>query len=757
MPKQKTTEGPQKISTKSSSSFRIHLPFIIALLLISLAIRIVPYYSMVFTGGDPTIWDPDACYHLRRAELFLHALPDIPVFDSYINFPHGAYIIWPPLYDLLIACLWAISLPFSNQGSLPATIPFLPPLLFALIVLVVYKMGLSLWPKKRWYAFGAALAPAVLPISVLYSHVGQLDHHAAELLCVALFLSSLLRSAKTMPDVKGIKRSWLFAGLFLGTGLLVQHGLLLLEAVLLLYFFPCIGRRTRSQALAMGTVVNGVAFLVTLPFGYYSHLQGVPLAHTHFSLFQPLVMLCAALLFCLLWFAVAPPTWLRKPWRAPGTMVTACLAVIMLGFLLRQTLEGTTYLVRTWSGWQAQIAESRSLLRSTFGRAVSELSRDMSWAIFLLPIGWLIMIARWRRLRHQDWMLLLTTLLFTLFGLLQIRFLPYLTLLLGLMIAYEYQRLRHLVKHVTILPVLTCAVLVLSYIPCLTSIGGKDITYDTYHQMAPVLKWLRDKAPPDSQYYHPHGPPESGLVADWNLGHYIQYYGHWPVLADNFGEHATDLGRLNRFFLSTDNEETYRFLDQNRVKYIMCQDMSTMYQSMILDKTMLEYVSSFDPATGHIVFNPKIYPTVLCRLTCRYGAALIDRASDMYYPPVDRLRLVAESIGRDETMESPEVAWIKLFEYVPGARVLVTGLPANTGIVISTMVSTPHGRTFPYVQFFNSNTEGSLSMILPYANEKATGAYAQEYSLIIGNQKQALPFMTENMILEARTVDVAWE
>ena len=186
------------------------------------------------------------------------------------------------------------------------------------------------------------------------------------------------------------------------------------------------------------------------------------------------------------------------------------------------------------------------------------------------------------------------------------------------------------------------------------------------------------------------------------------------MLADNFGDHATDLSRLNRFFFAADNDEAYRFLDDNRVKYVMCQNLPSMYQSKILDLSMLDYVSDFNASTGRLVFDPKMYPTVLCRLVWRYGGPFIDRKQGLYYPPLDRLRLVAESAGRDETMRTPEVARVKLFEYVPGARIEVTGLPPNADVALSTKVITPRGRTFPYIQLFYSDEVGRLSAVLPY-------------------------------------------
>lgn len=737
------------------SNIRHHLPFIVALLLLSLGLRILPYYSMVFTGEGPIIRDPDACYHLRRAELILHSFPAIPVFDSYMNHPFGAYIIWPPLYDLLIAGVWGVLNLFPGQSSPPGGLPFLPPFLFALAGLVVYRMGLRLWPGQRWLAFGAALAPVVLPIVVLYSYVGQLDHHAAEFLCVALFMDALFINLPKLR--KGFEPSWIIPGLIFGLGLLVQHGLLLLEAVLFFSLLPSAGVRTRSKIWVFGGVVNAVAFAVTLPFGLYYYVRGVPLAHTHFGLFQPLVALEMALFYSTLWLGLAPPTWLSHRWRSPARVVTAALTLVLATYLLHHTLAGTTYLVRTWSGWQAQIAESHSLVRISLTRAFDELSRYMSWAVFLLPLGWVMMLSRWRRLSPQEWTLFLSTLTFAVFGLFQIRFLPYLALLLGLMVAFLFQTVRKRLPYEKPFLLFTAIVLTVSYYPCAESIGAKDVTFEVYNQMSPILRWLREKSPPDSLYFHPDTSPEYGVVSDWNLGHYIQYYGHWPVLADNFGEHATDLSRLNRFFFSTDNEETYRFLDKNSVRYVLCQDLPSMYQSMILDGSVLAYVSDFDRSTGRIVFAPKMFPTVLCRLVWRYGAAFIDVEKGTYYPPLDRLRLVAESRGRDETLRAPEVARIKLFEYVPGARLRVTGLPPDTEIVLSAKVRTPHGRMFPYIQLQRSDSLGNLSATLPYPNRKENSPYAEEYRLLLGNQKKVLSPVTERMVLEGQRVEEVWE
>ena len=733
-----------------------HLLLIFMLLLISFGLRILPYYSLTFTDGNPVIKDPDACYHLRRAEMMIHSFPDIPVFDSYMNHPFGAYIIWPPLYDLIIAGAWGCVNLFSGGTTLPGTLTLLPVLLSALTVLVVYMTGLRLWSGKKWYAFAAAIAPAILPIMILYSYVGQLDHHAAEFLCVALFMYGLIRSVPELQKARTFALSWLLPGLFLGLGLLVQHGLLLLEIILILALLPFAVQRSRHHYWAFGAVVNGVALLVTLPFGLSGHLQGVPLSHTHFGLFQPLVLLDMALLFFTLWFATAPHSKILRTVKYPVCIITAGAAVVLSGFLLHHIVAGTTYLVRTWSGWQAQIAESHSLLRTSWDRALEELSGYMSWAVFLLPIVWVIMFHRWNRLSSQERILCLSTCAFTAFGLFQIRYLPYCAILFGLITVSLVDFIIKKWSRKKMVGLISIIVLLAGYYPCTRVIGGEDVTFGVYTEMEPILKILREKSPPDSLYIYPDTSPGTGVVADWNLGHYIQYYGHWPVLADNFGEHATDLSRLNRFFFGTKNEEAYQFLDENRVRYILCQDLPSMYQSMILDKRMLAYVSDFDKETGWIVFNSKMFPTVLYRLVWRYGGPFIDMQNQIYYPPLDRLRLVAESRGRDETLKEPEVARIKLFEYVPGARFEITGLPPYVDAVLSTKIRTPYKRSFPYIQFLRSNEEGNVSVVVPYPNDTEGTPHAEEYTLIVGNEYMVLPSVTEGMVMEGLTIADVW-
>ena len=740
-----------------------HAPYLAIIILVTFVPRIVPYTGSAFFNGNAVVVDPDACYHLRRAELFRHNLPQLPIFDSYLNHPQGAFPIWAPLYDLSLAGLWSL-LDLSGLPSPLTGLLFLPPILMALACALIYRIGLSMWPDRKWLACGAALVPAVLPLTVSYSYLGNLDHHAAEMLCVVLFLSVFISNLTVLLENRRTRNvlslGWR-PGLVLGLGLLVEHGLLILEPLILLCLIVLYLRWRKASLWLWGGVIHAVAGLVILPFGLYNTLQGIHFTHSHFCLFHPLILLGAVLFFLTFWLAVLPSERLGLGYRILAISMGTTLVLFLAAVLLHEVVAGASYLAGSASGWMATIGETTSFFRLTPKQAVGLLSSQVSLLVFLLPIFWCLFLCMFllhrRELKGPHWVLLCSSIIFTAIGLQQIRFLPYMALMLGLVVAFLLEALVRRLSSVFQVLVIA-SVLIIGFVPCFGEIGAKDLMSMTeFEDVYPVLQWLRQESPPTSHYLHPDETAEYGVLAEWSLGHYIKYYSHRPVLADNFSTHAADLGRINQFFFATDNDEAYALLDVNKVRYILCRDLPSMYQGMIFDPSMLEYVSDFDPKVSRIVFNPKIYPTVLCRLAWRYGGAFIDRENGIYYPPLDRMRLVAESKKKDETMPAPEVAQIKLFEYVPGVRLKVTGLPPDAGVALSAKIITPYGRTFPYVQLLESDKNGHLSATLPYPNEKKRAAYAKEYSLILGDRKKPLPNVTEQMVREGLALEVGWD
>ncbi|MDP6835954.1 MAG: hypothetical protein QF551_04400 [Candidatus Marinimicrobia bacterium] len=740
---------------------RPHWRQILILTGVILSIRIFPYYNLVFSEDGPLVWDPDAVYHLRRAELTTQNYPVVPVYDSYINHPDGAYVIWPPLYDLVLATVWLILKLIPGISSPISVIVLLPPLLMAAVCGVVYRTGLRLWPRKKWLACTVALAPALLPATVLYSYIGQLDHHAAEFLFIALIIDGLVKTLQNLPrnsTTRSTLRTGWMTGLFLGLGLLVQHGLLFMEAVILLSLILCYPR-SGSNVWTVGAAVNTVAFLVTAPFGLYAHLNGVPFAHTHFGAFQPLIVMEASLFYFTLWLITSAAKTRMGKYHSLILITSVTLTLLAGGFLLQEIMAGATFILGTWSEWEEHIGEFQSILRLSPADALSQLGLQMSWLAVLIPVGWVLMLISWKRTDSGHRVLFIATAVFAVMGGLQIRYLPFLSLYMGIILGIAAMSLsRKLPKRAIaiLFPLLVAA----GYIPCLKAIGTKHITYDTFTQLHPILTWLDENTPDTSYYPLPDSSAEYGVLSEWSLGHYIQYYGRRPALADNFGEHASDLSRLTEFFLATENQSTYELLDRYNVRYVLCRGLYWTFQSLLMDEGKETYLAGQIPAgqsASEIVFSPRIYPTVLYRLTRRYGSAVTDQQGN-YAPPLDRLRLVAESEAEDEQITSgPEIAQIKLFEYVSGAGIKLSGLSPGEAASITGIVHTPGERWFPYMQAVRADSMGSLTFTVPYFTGKEAGkSYVNKYTIRYNGQEKVLSGITEAMILRGVKVQLQW-
>ena len=179
-----------------------------------------------------------------------------------------------------------------------------------------------------------------------------------------------------------------------------------------------------------------------------------------------------------------------------------------------------------------------------------------------------------------------------------------------------------------------------------------------------------------------------------------------------------------------------------------------------MDEGKEAYVAGQIPmgqSASEVIFSPRIYPTVLYRLIWRYGSAVTDQQGN-YAPPLDRLRLVAESIGEDEQITSgPEIAQIKLFEYVPGARIELSGLSPGEAASITGIVHTARERWFPYMQAVRADSTGSVTFTVPYFTGREEGkSYVSRYTIRYNSREKVLSGVTEAMVLKGEKVRLRW-
>src|SRR5438128_986560 len=225
---------------------------LIAVIVLGFALRL-SVWPRVFSGGRVYLDGPDGYYHLRRAAMTLQHWPLVPNFDPAINYPAGGMISWPPLFDGLLATL---ALPFRSDHALEIIGAFLPPVLGALQLILLYMLVHSL--RSRRAALAAVSVAAILPAVVRYTLLGNLDHDPFFTLCLLLSLLGLARE-----DV-ALVATGLACGILGWTGAIVQVAIA--AAVVI-----CIRRPLAARALAIGATI---ATAVVLPFVIVSPWRG---------------------------------------------------------------------------------------------------------------------------------------------------------------------------------------------------------------------------------------------------------------------------------------------------------------------------------------------------------------------------------------------------------------------------------------------------------------------------------------------------
>ncbi len=181
-------------------------------------------YSSVTANGNINFIGYDSFYHMRRILYTAYNFPHTLNFDSYINYPQGYQIGWPPFFDLLGGLLANIM-----GGGHPTvhTIEFagalLPVILGVLTVIPLYVAASSVFNRKN--ALLAAFIFAVIPGHIYISQFGATDHHVAETLlstsAYALFILALkwareeslsLNSLRNISSEKKLIKPLVFAG-----------------------------------------------------------------------------------------------------------------------------------------------------------------------------------------------------------------------------------------------------------------------------------------------------------------------------------------------------------------------------------------------------------------------------------------------------------------------------------------------------------------------------------------------------------------
>ena len=491
---------------------------LIAVIVLGFALRL-SVWPRVFQGGRVYLDGPDGYYHLRRAAMTLQHWPVVPQFDPGINYPAGGTISWPPLFDGLLATL---ALPFRTDRALEVIGAFLPPLLGALQLIVLYMLVHSL--RSRRAALVAVAIAAILPAVVRYTLLGNLDHDPFFSLCLLISLLGIARENAPL-----VAAGFAF-GILGWTGAVVQIVIVTLVTLAL-------WRKEPARALALGAAV---AAIMVLPFVLGSAWRSATfegLSWLHVG-----VLVAAAFVGSLIS-------------RLRGLAVVSAIALLVLApICIRPLIAGTRYAAGD-APILAMVAEAQPLLRlfGTFDVT------PMLIRFGLLPffaIGLAVV-----RLRNREnpgprdllfvapWLIVTFTL-----ALLHSRFSFDAGLALAAFAGLVFDSVRPAILAIALLPILP------AYVP-LPALEGFNFYLRPNalrdYQMDAICTWLRAR-------------PPGAVLAPWSFGHWIVWIAKKPVvIGPMLSVGQSEFSEGLRFFFIEDPNEALRFARSHGVRYVI--------------------------------------------------------------------------------------------------------------------------------------------------------------------------------------------
>jgi asparagine N-glycosylation enzyme membrane subunit Stt3 len=659
----------------------------------------------------------DPYYHMRRIAYTVARFPASLESDRYVSFPAGGQIAWTPAFDWSIAAVARAFVGPDDERAVERLAARVPaPLGVATVLAVAWLAGRTFSPAAGWIA-GALLA--VLPLHVLISQVGALDHHVAVALAWVGLLALAMALVRTPTPRSGRA---LGLGLGLGGGLLLWPGLMLhvviLEALLAVWVLRA-GERSEAVARARATALtNGSAFLVLAPFclgrTWAEYGSFTPWA---LSDFQPTFFAGAAVTLAatgVAWWRGRGATQIgRVAWAVGTGALMLALALALLPTLADALSTGAGWFARE-EAFQQEVSELEPLSPSLAASYFSVL-------YFAFPLAWAWLA--WRCLREragaEHWLVLGASAAWLGLAALQQRFGNDFSVLYvmvwGWFLADAVRRARVALAPRPRARLLawaaaaaaawfTLASLLAFHLPRQSKLAyaRRQPAYAergwhglTDRLVSAAATWLGEHSPPTAGWLDPGAVPEYGVLCSWAVGHMVRYRARRPVVQDNFGVYG---GRAQyeaawRYFAAVDEDAAFALLRELRVRYVLADHQGA--------GTLRRYPP----------------PTMAARLINGLGSLQAGLGYEI--PALEHHRLIWYRHSGDGFEVSPQVPGFELgvFEIVAGARVVGRAAP-GARVVARLPLRTESRRPHVHRAATRADEAGRFELILPYPTDR---------------------------------------
>jgi dolichyl-diphosphooligosaccharide--protein glycosyltransferase len=708
---------------------------LLSILLLGAAVRLVHWDDVFTPSGIALGPDTDPYYHVLQAERMLRGEPGAPWLDRGLNWPVGAEVPWPPLFDGLIAAsARVLHGADATRGEIERVAAILPVAVGLLTLLVVAGLGRTLLGPGR--GTGVALIVALLWSHAAYTSVGAADQHGMEVL---LYAAILLGYARSWTAASSRERG--IAAVLAGLGVTLAFWNWMgsaLNLVLPVTFAGIArlalgGRSDVARRVAVGTAIGlgsaaallAASIVVWGPAGAIG--RGTLLGITGLS-----VVLCTAGAA----FA-AVLAFVRSRVGLVAAPLAAAAAVAFVPSAREGIGTGLTALGAA-NPWYASIFEFQHLLFSChFPLGADAAVALMLYGLAFVPAGF----AAWglaRRFRAGDeaersrvLFLACWAILFLLLALARRRFAPYFTVPLALL-AWEGVWAATSGRRVWALAAALVAVAPSAADLRLPPGRFPDSSVE-------ALRWLRSQPAPVAG--------REGVLANWNAGHAVLYHAAKPVVASPFGTEGGAGAMLDtaRFNFAADLEQAAEILDRRRIGFVVLMNplMEAAMDGAFAEPGNTVAIRTCTYREGlRIQYRPEYLDRLAPRLFLFDGMSRPEAPA----PPIPFLRLLYETPpGRQEQM--------KLFGVVAGARVRVTGVGAGTLVSASTRLRTNQGRELAWETAAIADGSGTAILRLPYAS--GTNGAVTATAWTIRARERVVPLeLAEADVVAGRPVNV---
>ncbi|WP_321419749.1 oligosaccharyl transferase, archaeosortase A system-associated [uncultured Methanomethylovorans sp.] len=724
---------------------------IMLVMLFALLIRLFPL-SFLFSDGRVTFVSYDSYYHMRSILYTTQHFPHYLLSDSYINFPLGFDISWPPLYDIL-ASMVALIIGLGNPSvsTIELVAALFPVVLGTLSLIPLYFAASKLFGQR--VGFYSIVVLAIMPIHILVSMFGATDHHVAEIListsAFALFIYSL-KDNVYFDDFKKITKTELITSIFSRSALYsISAGFLLAVSVLtwtgspifiglFAFYIPIqLAIDLRAKKNSVYLLVNSclmylTALVIVTPLVLFMARQGYELSAAFVSWFHVLYILLM-LVFTLICWIVAYLLNSKGQWWYYPLIILVLIAVAFISVkslmptFFSNIMAGVSYLLG-FDETLSTINEALPLFWDQYGSFTLKSVWGGFGLFFLLAVISLIFVIRKGEPSKYPaisflvvWSVVVFVLAFS-----QRRFMYLLCINVSVLSGYFMGELHswlmpkvvkeHAGKHKkssqsnpskTSLLMVIGMLLLPGFLISAAAVSSPSVMPSDWED---TLDWLKVNTPVTSYYTDPVQTPEYGVLSWWDFGNWIIYRSQRPVVTNNFQPSVQDAAA---FFLSQNETKASNILDERNVKYILT-DIS-MVKGKFFNIAKLageDYNSFFDNETTNKgsstvttkVENDKFKNTMLVKLHVYDGSA-----SGHY-------RLLYES--NTTVTKDPDVKYVKVFEYVKGVKVTGKAEPGETVYGATTLISN-EGRKFDYYNSAVAGEDGTYNLVLAYSTENS--------------------------------------